>query len=290
MRALVLLACTWAGAASGCGECIDGERRCEGSILRRCQVKNGRNPFDVTEWRSRDCADVGAVCGSFEGKKDCVFEDFVCEEGWSSACHNNAPALCSDEGGAARQSGEPCGSIACLDVPSADGEGGGAYCPVTEEPCDEEGATRCEGEASYLACLGGVYGIRRACPDGSHCADVEGAARCLVYDDPCEPASVRCVGDGVVECVDGRYGVEGKHVCEGSFGPSVSGRCVEDGEGDVICPYVRGECVDGEKACASFRIATCRDGAYLDMAACPEGGRCEGEDGAAVCASALSGP
>jgi len=232
--------------------CADGEHRCDGAVLQRCNTER-------TEWLTVATCDSPALCNTRAGS---------CTPCTTGECNHGVYRTCNGSGWTDR---ETCGSPALCD-PDA-----GCVAPA----CDQPGTVRCSvsnSVANLELCTDGFeWKLLESCGPEALC-DAEDR-RCLPRG--CIPRQRRCLGDTYQECdLDGVGFITVATCASGSCDPD-SG-CDSPCSGGFRCNDVHlEECVDGawqrRDTCASPELCNAGSpprcypplcGSYLGNSSC----------------------
>lgn len=123
-----------------------------------------------------------------------------------------------------------------------------------DNPCDEEGATRCNADEDGLetctaddeGCLEWVAGD--SCGEHQECDTDSNECVCVAEDD-CDPGTSWCDGDTVVECLEDEDGCV--YEDEDEDCATAGGECVEDGDEASCDGGCEDECTAGEEQCVT---------------------------------------
>jgi cysteine-rich repeat protein len=227
-----------------------------------CEFESGECRERVCE-TSVDCAG-GYRCDHFS----CVPIDAIVCEADAVTCADDRRSIVRCSGDGTSQHTEECGPDSICEVTSAGVACADIVCEPNELGCVDDAT-------AYLCNAGGTAIAELPCADDQYCE----SGNCLLR--VCEPSSVACEGQSIVEC-DAIGASETVTACASTAacaGAPLGCSCVED-----TC--IERDCTPGTSRCAGGRVQACAaDGiGYLEPTACEADELCvAGECLAIVC-------
>lgn len=208
-----------------------GGSYCRGNTLYTCESLDIDDVI-THSWQRTPCLSEGKVCVAVDDRAFCAVRDETCPEGIEpgrSFCLENSVAECQD--------GHVTSMIACEDdtecidsVFESDNPEPyfGAVCSMSSEPCPENTASYCSGNAVIECLYGYPHEVERQCEDdGEECREMvihglwfdrEVHARCVDTEQTCPPNTLGyCIGEDEYQRCWAGFQFGGPHPCLGDI-------------------------------------------------------------------------